>query len=139
MFLKAKKVNLNIAGALKNVIILPEDVIYKEVTGVNREGIVDYLSELFQKHEQVINNATFYIVILWASEGHLNADIWTFDLKSWDYNTDINVLNFLALERDLDSGMVTNSDGFIKLAEIEILRKNCKSFEDFWEKFEELA
>lgn len=119
----------------KNIIVLPESVIYDEVKNINNEKIRDYISELFKKFGNEINQATYYQVILWASGNHLNADVWSFDLKSWDYNTDIGVQNFVGMEIDKNTSIITNKDGFLLLAENEKNRARHSNIEDFIRSF----
>lgn len=115
----------------KNIIVLPEDVIYKEVEGITNKDVDIYISNLFKTFSTEIAVATYYQVIVWASEGHLNADVWTFDLKSWNYNTEINVRNFTNMEIDTSYSIVTNRDGLLLLAENEKRRLQFTNINDF--------
>ncbi len=119
----------------KIIIVLPEDIIYKEVEGITNKGVDTYISNLFKTFSAEITNATYYQVIVWASEGHLNADIWTFDLKNWTYNTDINVKNFTNMELDTSYSIVTNRDGLLLLAENEKKRMQFTNINDFISSF----
>lgn len=119
----------------KNVIVLPEDIIYEQVKDLTEEEIKRYISSMFSKYESEINQASYYQVILWAVEGHLNADIWSFELRSWDYNTDISVKNFTGLALDKNASIITNRDGLLLLAEIERKRVNYANIDDFMKSF----
>ena len=119
----------------KNIIVLPEDIIYKEVEGITNKDVDTYISNLFKTFSTEIAVATYFQVIVWASEGHLNADVWTFDLKNWTYNTDVNVKNFTNMELDNNCAIVTNRDGLLLLAENEKKRLQFTNINDFISSF----
>lgn len=119
----------------KNIIVLPETIIFDEVKGITEKDIKKYLARLFKLFRNEINNAAYYQVIVWASEGNLNADIWSFDFKSWDYNTDINVHNFINFVLDEKPSVITNKDGLLLISRIEKEREQYSNIDDFINSF----
>jgi hypothetical protein len=127
MFLKPFRIN----GFGREIILLSEESIYKEIPTLTKQDVLDYLKRLFDNNEQIISKFTFCAVILWSMDCKLNADVWTFYLKDWRDNTDINVFNFTEFKRDTNPSIVTNGDGLLLIAEIEKSHIEYPDFDSF--------
>ncbi|MEW5805675.1 MAG: hypothetical protein AB1721_03075 [Patescibacteria group bacterium] len=97
----------------------------------NNNSIQNHLDQLYQKHEERLNEGDYHILFVWNLDGHRMTDIWIHNINNWsDSGPLLECITFRDLEICSDAG-IASGDSIIVLGREEELRREIGDIQEY--------